>query len=326
MDLRCLTPDELPTPPREKKGWPWTDEGPKIPRTVPDGPPCPLISIVTPSYNQGKFVEATIRSVLLQGYPSLEYIIIDGGSTDGSIDTIRRYEPWLTYWVSEPDRGQAHAINKGFQKASGELLGWLNSDDQLQPRALHCVAECSGNFPHAGAFVGHGQIVDTKGKVLYYKNPGELTFEGFCQWIKDGDFMQPSCFFRRSAWEASGPMDESIEYALDVDLWLRMVKKVNFQKIDKLLSTALSHPGAKTTAFINDAIVDAIIVITKAGGERFIRDHLRDILNRLSFYDSATSAVLNYPVLRLLSPIIRAFLKTAVRRNRALQGAGVKQG
>ncbi len=307
--IRPATLEELPAPPQGKTGWPWTEESLPVLEMAPQGRRCPSISIVTPSYNQGAFVEATIRSVLLQGYPNLEYVVVDGGSTDGSVDTIRKYEPWLSYWVSESDRGQAHAINKGFRKTSGELLGWLNSDDQLQPHALQWVAECSVNFPAAGVFVGQGRIIDIEGHIIYDKDPRALTFEQFCCWVAGGDFMQPSCFFRRSAWETSGPLDESLEYALDVDLWLRMIKIAEFHKIDKLLSIAVSHHGAKTTAFRNAAIVDAIIVILKAGGEKFVRGYLQQALDRLTFYDTKVKRVTGNPFLKSLASLARAFLK-----------------
>src|SRR5262245_50300660 len=114
--MKCPAVAELPPPPSGKTGWPWTDETPPLPSTQPDGSPWPRISIVTPSYNQSEFIEETIRSVLLQGYPDLEYIIIDGGSTDQSLDIIRKYARWLAYWISEKDRGQSHAINKGFER------------------------------------------------------------------------------------------------------------------------------------------------------------------------------------------------------------------
>jgi len=110
---------------------------------MPDGQPWPRISIVTPSYNQGQFIEETIRSVLLQGYPDLEYIIVDGASTDCSVDIIRRYEPWLAHWESEPDRGQSHAINKGLDRTTGSVAAYLNSDDLYLPGALHHVGECA---------------------------------------------------------------------------------------------------------------------------------------------------------------------------------------
>src|SRR5262245_23266161 len=108
--MSCTRLIALPPPPPSKTGWPWTEESPPLPETMPDGSPWPRLSIVTPSYNQGQFIEATIRSVLLQGYPNLEYVVIDGASTDNSVGIIKQYEKWLTYWVSEPDSGQSCAI------------------------------------------------------------------------------------------------------------------------------------------------------------------------------------------------------------------------
>ena len=116
--MRCSTLAELPPPPPGKTGWPWTEESPRLADMMHDGQPWPRVSIVTPSYNQAEYIEETIRPVLLQGYPDLEYIVIDGGSTDGSVEIIRTYAPWLTYWVSEPDRGQTYAINKGWMRAT----------------------------------------------------------------------------------------------------------------------------------------------------------------------------------------------------------------
>lgn len=134
--MHCPTLTDLPSPPPGKTGWPWTNESLPLPPTMPDGTAWPRVSIVTPSYNQGQFIEETIRSVLLQGYPNLEYIIMDGASTDCSVEIIRKYEPWLAYWVSEKDKGQTVAINKGWHHSTGEVLAYLNSDDTLEPDAV----------------------------------------------------------------------------------------------------------------------------------------------------------------------------------------------
>lgn len=234
----------------------------------------PKISIVTPSYNQAEFIERTMRSVLDQDYPNVEYIVVDGGSTDGTPNVIARYADRLAYWVSEPDRGQSHAINKGLARASGEILGWLNSDDWLEPGALARVALEATRFPDAGAFVGEGRVVDGAGKIYEHKKPGELSFEAFCRWL-DGDFfMQPACFFRRSAWERSGPLDETLHVSLDLDLWLRMVRRVPFRPIDQWLSTSLRHPKAKTRARRNEMYAEALIVIIRAGGAEAVRHRL----------------------------------------------------
>ena len=125
----ALTLQDLPAPPEGKTGWPWTEQTEVLPDKMPDGSDWPRISIVTPNYNYGHFIEETIRSILLQGYPNLEYIIIDGASTDNSIEIIKKYEKWVSYWVSEKDTGQSNAINKGLERCTGEFFNWINSDD-----------------------------------------------------------------------------------------------------------------------------------------------------------------------------------------------------
>src|ERR1041385_5182473 len=136
--MRCPTLQELPPPPQGKKGWPWTVESPQYDAGT-DTTKWPLISVVTPSYNQESFIEETIRSVLLQGYPALEYIVIDGGSTDNSASIIRKYEKWIHHWVSERDRGQADAIQKGLALVNGPVSAYLNSDDIYMPGTLNRV-------------------------------------------------------------------------------------------------------------------------------------------------------------------------------------------
>jgi glycosyltransferase involved in cell wall biosynthesis len=163
--MRCPTLGELFLPPG-KTGWPWTEESPQLSDTMPDGRPWPQVSVVTPSYNQEQFIEETIRSVLLQGYPNLEYIIIDGGSIDESVEIIRKYADWLAYWVSEPDRGQTDALNKGFARAHGEIVAWLNSDDTYEPGTLRRVAQEFGEDQARVVIYGNCNFVDENGSFL----------------------------------------------------------------------------------------------------------------------------------------------------------------
>src|SRR5262245_47892717 len=164
--MRCPTLAELPPPPFGKTGWPWTEESRQLPDLMLDGRPRPRVSIVTPSYNQAEYIEETIRSVLLQGYPDLEYILIDGGSTDGSVEIIRTYAPWLTYWVSEPDRGQTDAINKGWARATGEILAYINTDDCYLDNAIATAVQEFRANPGAGMVYGTAIIVDEAGEEL----------------------------------------------------------------------------------------------------------------------------------------------------------------
>lgn len=240
--MRCPTLTELPPPPPGKTGWPWTEESPQLPDTMPDGSPWPRISIVTPSFNQGQFLEETIRSVLLQGYPDVEYIIIDGGSTDNSVEIIKKYEPWLAYWVSEPDRGQSHAINKGFERSTGEIMAWINSDDMYLERCLSTVAL---EIPRTkGVLVGAAvEMNGSTGECHYiFKHP---TYE---QMLFDGRVVpQASTFWRRSLWKMVHQLDERLNYVMDYDLWLRMFP---FAEEIKFLPQSLSllhvHEGQKT--------------------------------------------------------------------------------
>jgi len=179
----------------------------------------------------------------------------------------------LKYWVSEQDRGQSNAINKGFSHATGDLLTWLSSDDYYMPGALWAFATMAMANPEASAFVGAGRIIDETGNIIYYKEPPQhITIETLYRWLNGGDFMQPSSIFRRTAWELVGPLDENVHIALDVDLWLRMAKAgCRFVSSDSLLSTSLSHKNAKTTAFKYLGIIDCSIVVMRHGGETAAR-------------------------------------------------------
>ena len=175
--MRYPSYKDLPIPPHKKSGWPWTEESRQLPDTMPDGSFWPKISIVTPSYNQGQYLEETIRSVLLQGYPNLEYLIIDGGSTDNSVEIIHKYEPWLHYWISEPDNGQSEAINKGFSKATGDILNFINSDDFLHPRAFEVIAFAYKKGNTTGGYVGGCQRINEEGKFLSTRWPMGTSYQ-----------------------------------------------------------------------------------------------------------------------------------------------------
>lgn len=246
--MRCPNLSELPSPAMGRTGWPWTKESPQLPDTMPDACSWPRVSIVTPSYNQAEFIEGTIRSVLLQGYPNLEYIVIDGGSTDGSAEIIQKYEPWLTFWVSERDHGQAHAINKGFQRATGSILAWLNSDDEYLANTLNFVARSFRKQPNIELLCGDCEMIDSKGHVIdrIKGRPGDLAE------LLAGDFIpQPSAFFHRRAWEAVGGLDIDLRFILDYDLWIRMMLHgIRLQYIPLSLSRFRWHDLSKTRRYL----------------------------------------------------------------------------
>ncbi|MCX6000591.1 MAG: glycosyltransferase family 2 protein [Chloroflexi bacterium] len=181
---------------------------------MPDGSPWQCISIVTPSYNQGQFIEETIRSVLLQGYPNLEYIIMDGGSNDESVEIIRKYEPWLAYWVSQPDGGQADAINKGFAHTTGVILGWLNSDDLLCPRALYRIAYAFHDDTSLNVTCGFRKLINSESKFKgnwVHGKPTAFVLKRLCF------IAQETVYWRREVWEHVGSLDANFLFALDYE-------------------------------------------------------------------------------------------------------------
>src|SRR6266568_7556231 len=163
--MRCPTIAELPPPPIDRVGWPWTEAKDWLPELQPNGQAWPKVTIVTPSYNQGHFLEETIRSVLLQGYPDLEYIVIDGGSTDGSIEIIQRYSKELAHWSSEPDGGPAAGLNKGFRGATGEIFSFLNADDFYLPGAFYRIANIFSADRSVDVVYGDGYMSDVSGRL-----------------------------------------------------------------------------------------------------------------------------------------------------------------
>lgn len=204
----------------------------------------PLVTIVTPSYNQVKFLEATILSVLNQDYKNIEYIIIDGGSTDGSVGIIKKYETKLAYWESGSDRGQSHAINKGFAHANGQIFNWLNSDDILMPSAVSIAVRYLIQNPLAGMVFGDRVVVGCNGQIL--KIMEYPTFNKKC--FKINPYLaQETGFFRKEIWERSGGLDESLHYSMDTDLWYKfLMQKSIIYHIPFILGAWREHGLSKS--------------------------------------------------------------------------------
>jgi glycosyltransferase involved in cell wall biosynthesis len=215
-----------------------------------------LVSIVTPSDNQARFIEETIHSVLDQDYPRIEYIIVDGGSTDGSVDIIRRYaergvkdgqrppENRIAWWVSEPDRGQTDAINIGFAHATGEILAWLNSDDTYLPGAISEAVAFLQEHPEAGMVYGDANLTDGDGRVLGRFPARQTDYRrlrrGFVH------IPQQASFFRATLWQQVGPLDPTFYYAMDYDLWVRLAKLAPLCYRSRLWANFRLHGEGKT--------------------------------------------------------------------------------
>ena len=219
----------------------------------------PKISIVTPSFNQGDFLEETIRSVLEQHYPDLEYIVMDGGSTDRSVDIIRKHAVGIAYWVSEPDAGQSDALCKGFSRATGEIFGWLNSDDTLGKGTLEKVGEYFQRHPKVDLVYGNVDIVDASGRKMYTSYP-MLDIRVL---IYENPFIpQQAMFWRRELYDRVGGVNPKLRFAMDFELTVRfLLGGARVGKIPEVLANFRIHPGAKSStirdvmqAEINDVL------------------------------------------------------------------------
>jgi glycosyltransferase involved in cell wall biosynthesis len=212
----------------------------------------PVISVVTPSFNQGRYIERCLRSVLDQEYPSLEHIVYDNCSTDGTLEILRRYSH-LT-WVSEPDRGQSHALNKALRRARGEIIAWINADDAYEPGAFRVAARELRAETGVKAIAGRVHLVDEGGRILRTSTPNVNTLGRMVNfWSRGFSLEQCGVLFRRDVLDEIGLLDERLHYAMDYDLLLRLVTRYPLKLVDKVLARFTLQPDSKTGRFRHSA-------------------------------------------------------------------------
>jgi glycosyltransferase involved in cell wall biosynthesis len=241
----------------------------------------PLVSIITPSYNQGHFLPETIQSVLSQDYPNLEYIIVDGGSTDQSVDVIRQYADRLAWWVSEHDHGHADALNKGFAHAKGDILAWLNSDDTYQPGAIRQAVEYLTSHPDIAMVYGDANLIDAQGKYMG-RFPARQTdyarmLNGYVH------IPQATTFFWSRLWKQVGPLDLSLKYSFDYDLWVRLAKIAPLAYTPQVWANFRLHEAGKTVYLDDRCYPDMIRVARREGRSSFSWLSIRWYLRRLTY-------------------------------------------
>lgn len=220
--MRCPALAALPPPAPGKTGWPWTEESQRLSEQTTAGRPWPRLTVVTPSFNQGRFIEETIRSVLLQGYPNLEYFILDGGSSDNTVEIIKKYSPWVECWLSEPDRGQSAAINRGLRMGSGALATWINSDDLLCKNAL-CTHFSNHELRSGVIYIGDCINIDEAGDVLFQHRGRVESLEDLVRvrsvWQSAGYICQPEVLFPLERARRAGALNEDNHCSMDYELW-----------------------------------------------------------------------------------------------------------
>lgn len=242
-------------------------------------PELPLITIITPSYNQARFLEATILSVLEQDYANIEYMVIDGGSTDGSVEIIERYADKLAYWVSEKDAGQTEAINKGFERANGKILAWLNSDDTYQPDAVSEAVAYLLEHPDVGMVYGDANYLDADGEVIGRFPAAQTDY----QRLRRGyvHIPQQAAFWRAELWQQVGPLDPSYSIAMDYDLWVRLARISKLDYHARVWANFRLHGDSKTIAGDEGFWPEMIRIHRRDGGSWFSVIFLKFYLRKL---------------------------------------------
>ena len=255
----------------------------------------PLVSIVTPSFNQAPYLEAAIQSVLAQSYPHIEYILIDGASTDGSQAIIEQYAAEFAYWQSQADKGQTDAINQGLSRATGKYQAWLNADDRLLPHALEEAVDYLEAHPEVGLVYGEADFINASGEVIGRFPAAQTDYRRLLRGYVH--IPQQAAFWRTNLWQQLGPLDEDLFFAMDYDLWVRLAKVSRIQHLPRRWAQFRLHGDSKT--IINDlrAWPDMLKVHRRARGRWF------------------SAITFKYYLRRLLAPLI------AYRRRRLIRDA-----
>jgi len=241
----------------------------------------PLVSIVTPSYNQVDFLEETITSVLSQDYPNLEYIIVDGGSTDGSLEIIRHYADKLAWWVSEPDHGQADAINKGFSHASGEIFAWLNSDDTYLPGSVSQAVRYLTDHPKVAMVYANANLVDEKGVILGQFPAQQTSLDRMLR--GSVHIPQQTTFYRAETWKNVGGLDPSFYFAMDYDLWVRIAKVSPPTYVNHLWANFRLHSKGKSIISDDRCYPEMLRVYQREKGNKLSQLAIRALIRPLIF-------------------------------------------
>jgi len=238
-----------------------------------------LVSIITPSYNQDRYIEETIRSVLSQDYPQIEYMIVDGGSRDGTLDVICRYEDRLAWWVSEADKGQTDAINKGFDRARGDILAWLNSDDTYEPGAVAAAVRVLQDHPEVGMVYGDCNYIDESGSLIGKFRAAQTDYHRLRQGY--ARIPQQTMFFRAGLWKQVGPLDPSFYFAMDYDLWTRLAARAEIRYVPQTWANFRLHRSGKTITADERCWPEMLRVHYRDGGSFFSAIVARYYLRKL---------------------------------------------